>query len=260
MSKPYLFTMTLVLLGLVRSSDGRADGLIRELPEDGHWARYRIDSKITVPAGKPAPIDNHPKSLKVAVVGTTKVDGVPCRWIEIGVQRKGDKALETELFKLLIPEEHLEPGKLPLSHIVKAWRRPRGPNVPGPVQIEAPKQDMNLQNNRMYLHGLIDGIKAIGGITAKNEMTQNLDATVVDCGLGKVKCEGVKRTVVLSSDKATLDVTETIYFHRDAPFGVVQARTNGTTKQDGNVADTRDLTLTLTKHGRNGKTALPDAN
>jgi hypothetical protein len=229
--------------------------LIQRLPDDGRWASFRIDSKVKA-SGNTQPIDNSPETIKVAVVGSAEEEGVRCRWIEMTIGREGDKPADMEILKLLIPEEHLGKGKLPLAHIVRAWRQSRG--APAPKPLDDPARDTNLQNYRLYLHGVIDGIKALG-VKATNESTKDLGAAVIECGLGKVPCKGTKRSAVLSRGEMTIDADETVYLHPDAPFGAARFTCEFTTKRGNETVETRTLTVTLAEHGRNAMTALPDA-
>ena len=104
------------------------EGLLYQLPKDGHWVRFEIDDTITGPDGTEFPVVG---TLTMSSVGTTKVDGQKCRWIEIAVEAKQSGKPFSHVDKLLIPEKHLGKGKEPLKHVAKAWRKSTGgPDCP----------------------------------------------------------------------------------------------------------------------------------
>ena len=92
-----------------------AEGLLYQLPDDGQWVRFEMVQTSWKRAGKCI------GTLTVSSVGTEEIDGRKCRWVEIDYDTKGWVAPIKNVYKLLIPEEHLGKGKDPLKHVVKAW-------------------------------------------------------------------------------------------------------------------------------------------
>ena len=90
-----------------------AEGLLYELPDDGHWVRFEMDGKGTEPDGTEIAIVG---TLTMSSVGTTEIDGEKCRWIEIVADAKRAGEPFTDIDKLLIPEDQLAKGKEPLKN------------------------------------------------------------------------------------------------------------------------------------------------
>jgi len=228
-------------------------GLIYKVPEDGISALYRVEN-----SAKPAP-PSLPVGVKISCVGTTTIDGQSCRWIEIDLQRKGHKPTETEVLKLLIPEDKIGEGTEPLKHVIKAWRRPSGPNVPGPQAINDVKESLELQNLKLFLHEMYNGVKEMGEVTITNESITELEKVTVDCALGEVECHGVRKEATFTRNGMAQEVSYTVLLHDDAPFGVVSMEVTMTPKVEGNGAGKHTLKFVLKEIGKNEASVLPDS-
>jgi len=251
-----LHFLIILLMALSVCRTTFADGLLHSIPQDGGWARYRVELKDSaLPNAASRPI-----SIKVSVVGTAMIDGESCRWIEVDLQRKGQKLTETEVFKLLIPEKHLGEGDSvePFQHLVQVWLRQSGPNSPAPEQIKEFKNDSNVQNLRLFLQDVFNSIKKMDGVKVENESEQQLHKVMVDGPKGKVECDGVKKSGKFSRGEMRGDVEYTIYYHKDSPFGVAATNAKFTMKEGDKVVASHEVQLTLTEYGNDAVSAIPD--
>ncbi len=85
-----------------------ADGLLYQLPDDGNWVRYDWDGNGTKPDGTDTKVSG---SLTLSSVGKAEINGKECRWIEIAMEVQSEGYKVTDVYKLLIPVEHLRKGK-----------------------------------------------------------------------------------------------------------------------------------------------------
>jgi hypothetical protein len=198
----------------------RADGLITRLPADSTWALYTANETITDPdrpVKKPLTVTG---TLKIASVGSAKVNGEPCRWIELVLEanQPGAKGPQVAVFKALIPEKFLAIGQDPRPHWIKGWMKlgDQPPMALTPEQLAAPVWKLNL-----YVCGPL-------------QETKDLQEKEIDTALGKLTCKGVSGTLVVKDGSVSVkngqvDVKDlkyrlTAYFHPKAPFGVASLR------------------------------------
>ena len=222
--------VTAIVLALAVSA-ARADGLIHQLPADGHWVRF--DLKMVRQRGENERIGTG--TMQISSVGQVKENGEPCRWIEFKMNTKKGEREDRIVAKVLIPEKHLQRGATPIDHLVRGWIKlgdrdtqaltatQRGPL---PVFLGGPLKD-----------------------------AKKLEAEVVDGKLGKLKCAGVTGRTAFKEggDEATADVTTRL--NKKAPFGVVTC----SMKYMGGGGQSGTLDLTLADVGTDAKTELPDA-
>jgi len=118
-----LSLLTLAALAPVPTA-ARADGLIYKLPGDG--TRVVYDLKFTRhKSGSPGDKRMVTGTLSVAAVGTKKVDGADCRWIEFTMKMSFEGRERNVAYKLLLPKSDLGKGKYPLSNVKQAWTKQR---------------------------------------------------------------------------------------------------------------------------------------
>ena len=78
-----------IVVGLhLLPSTARSEGLIRKLPEDGVWARFEVEGRISHGTEASQRFDST-GSLTISSVGREVVKGEPCRWIEAKSQGPG---------------------------------------------------------------------------------------------------------------------------------------------------------------------------
>lgn len=223
---------------------GLADGLLYQLPKDGAWVRFDIDSKGTENDGSEVALVG---ALTMSSVGTTEVDGVQCRWIEIAVEGRRNGEPLAGIYKLLIPEQYLAKGKAPLKHVLNLWQKHLNVADGRPTQIEdlRGRGARYLRPLRQFLHGPFE--------TAKK-----LDKVSIDGKLGKLACEGVVASERSEKGGVTLDSTYRIRLHSKAPFGVVTWQAELKLARDGQVFGTMTMTMKLIDFGTNAESAIPD--
>ncbi len=238
-------TAFVVLCGLLPTAV-LADGLIYQLPADGTWARFDLDTKGTGPGGKESTLIG---SLTLSSVGTAEVDGEACRWIEIGAEGKLDDQTFTDIKKLLIPEKHLGNGKDPLEHLLKVWVK-QSTVADGTLrQIEDLKGTgaRQLARLRLFLPGPF-------------KTSEKLDKVAVESKLEKLEYEGL--TAHEKTDhpgNLSLDSTYIIRLHPTAPFGVVTYENTTKVERGGQSEGTVTMKLKLVDFGKDAKSALPDS-
>ena len=128
----------------------RADGMVFQLPEDGHWVRFDIAETGSGPHEDGGQSVTMKGTLTISSVGATDVQGERCRWIEIVLEARRDGQSFTEVGKLLVPERHVGRDQRPLEHFVEAWHKHSmlndgaAPNQgPRPFDRRAPERPAN---------------------------------------------------------------------------------------------------------------------
>jgi hypothetical protein len=228
------------------ASPARADGLLYQLPKDGTWATYDID--VVYKGNLPAPVAEATikGTVRMASVGRTTEDKLPCRWIELRLEMEmsaGGRAAKKvdAICKLLIPEKFLAKGQSPLDHVVRAWKQ---------VDKGAPKQwkkpnDIEEGPVPLFLSNPWKDVKQLDKIEVKSK-------------LGKLVCEGVAGTLELKA-KASKDMKCKFENRMNAksPFGVVASHWMIEPPDVENVV--MEWNMKLADLGENAKSELPDA-
>jgi hypothetical protein len=223
-----------VLLGcLFVTGSVRADGLIYRLPEDGTFVTYSIDGKFRR-EGTDNPLSI---TLTLASVGKAEENGQPCRWIEVVMVASQGKTV----YKLLVPEKHLKKGENPLAHVIRTWVK-RGDNAVESV-VEPERAP--------FLPGFLGGPLADPKPLEKQ--------TIDNAKLGKVECDGIVGTRRLQREQLVIESKFELRLSDKSPFGVVSGDVEFAAKRNGEEAFSGNYTLTLTDHGRDAKSELPDA-
>lgn len=195
-----LFSLPIIAL---LSSVASAEGLLYQLPDDGHWVRFEmIVSKWKTPAKSVG-------KLTLSSVGTEQIDGRKCRWIEIDFDTNWRAQPNKYVCKLLIPEEHLGTGKDPLKHLLKACVKK---NDAAPLEGED-------------LHDLLGPVQHnfVGYLLHGPFKTEEkLEATDIDSHFGKLNCHGIRAIDgTLTPDGLLNGSVYVIRLHDKSPFGVV---------------------------------------
>lgn len=236
-------------LGLALASTAAADGFIQRPAPDGTWARFEGVRVTSKPVGGETTL---PETVVIRFVGTTEVDGEPCRWIEIStelMQENGRKF--TEIQKLLIPVKYLTGNDDPLEHVKKAWRW--NSVVPKENALTELKLD-DVRTWRIlrtwvrpYLREPLAG--------------DRIEPATIECKLGEVECAGKAAT-----DRWVEPVTGLVYeskfllrLHPDSPLGVAAWEHEVKVSKDEPFGTTTTR-LHLAEFGKDAKSVIPDAN
>jgi len=233
-------TLTVLLLANIAF----AEGMLYQLPDDGHWVRYELNG---IGSGIDGEVSTITGTLTMSCVGISEVDGKKCRWIEIAEDCKRAGEPYQLVHKLLIPEEYLAKGEEPLKHIVRAWRKhsQHGDN-PQAIDLNG-KEASSLQTLDYILHG---------PYKSQNE----LEAVQVECKLGALKCEGISAFEKTDLGGVTYESSFVIRLHDKAPFGVVTVEGERKVQREGKFLGKMTMSLKLVDCGEEAKSALPDSN
>jgi hypothetical protein len=215
--RPLISCSLAVALGLITTT-GRAEGLLRRLPDDGTWVRYvtqsNRDGESHVEEG----------SLTISSVGRVTEGNDTFRWIEYKLVTGG----RTILMKFLVPEKQCKTDGRPLQQALRCWNK-YGAEV---SQVNLPLGGEPLVFLSHYLPGPLND-------------TRKFDKKVVESGLGALECETLRgRMTALEKFRFTY----TLRLHKNAPFGVVSCRS---------VQGPRTTTLKLVEIGKDAESALP---
>lgn len=222
-----------------------ADGLIYQLPDDGHWVQFEMDGKGTEPGGTAVTMTG---TLTMKSVGTVKIDGQEHRWIEIVIEAKRDQGEFAAVEKLLIPEENLAEGKDPLKHVFKAWtQHSQSGNTPREVQDLDGVNSRYLQRLRPMLH-------------APFEEADELEAVRIESHLGELSCKGIRTSEKIEQEiGVNYHWQYLIRLHEKAPFGVVTWESETSVELNGELAGTMTTKMKLVDSGTDAKSAIPSA-
>jgi hypothetical protein len=196
------------------------------LPEDGTWLRFegtyaQVEIRPDTAAGK---IEIQPWNEHVTIksVGSEVAEyhgeEVPCRWIEIKIERGRvkDGKIDTgltglEIYKVLIPEsavisDNVDDQGVPVSFLplVKGFRKV-GKGEPKPLTEPA------LQ---LYPLGIL-----VGYYRELSVVAENVDA---DVGIGPVKAKQLKGDITIERPNSRTIQDSTIWKSSDIAFGVAR--------------------------------------
>lgn len=227
-----------------------AGGIIARAAPDGAWARFEGTRTNTKPTGEETA---GPETVTISFVGTTQIDGESCRWIEIATELTQDNGKKfTEVQKLLIPQKHLTGTDDPLEHVKKAWR------WNSVVPRERALTELNRDEVRTW-RILRTWVRPYLREPLADEA--RVEAGRIECMFGEVDCVGLAGTE-RGVEPLTGIVTESKFLlrlHPDAPFGVAAWEHELKLSKDEPFGTTTTR-LRLVKVGKDGKSALPDAN
>jgi hypothetical protein len=152
--------------------------------------------------------------------------------------------MQSLIFKMLIPEEHLKRGGDPAAHIVRGWVQSYDKRI-APLKDLA---DFEKGPIEMLLPGpLQDG--------------KTLDSKVIDCKAGKLNCTGLRGTTTSKSEAGMqFKAAHEIRLHDMSPFGVAAWDLKLEVDDQVKARMTIRMTMTLNESGTNAKSELPDHN
>ena len=238
-----LLCCSLAMLALL-PTNAVAEGLLYQLPVDGVWARFEMVQTHWKTSG------NSIGTLTVSSVGTEEIDGRKCRWIEIDYDTKGWRSPIRNVYKLLIPEEHLGKGGEPLKHVVKAWYKDGKGNPTENKNLYVLVGAARYKLLDSFFHG------PFGSAT-------ELEAAAIESQLGKLDCKGIAVNETTRLEEELLDgAIYSIRLHEKAPFGVVlwERKLHWVLRtRDGPIQGWETTKLKLAATGIDAKSAMPEA-
>jgi hypothetical protein len=241
------------------SGSAYGDGLIFQLPTDGTWVRYAMETEGEV-------ISKELPKMDLAMTGTLTVSSIgevtrsqqKCRWIELKGETKAKNAYPKLVLKMLIPEDRLKKGDDPLSHCVLTFFDPK------PVDAKGIKSYIDEGFNRVQYE--IDRFRDVFPPPLEN--SKSFPREIIETPAGKFEdCEIVVGTFdydgpLLGDGRSVFKATYRIAVHPKAPFGVVRMQCEMEGREihgefSGSFKGKK--TLTLTEIGKNAVSDLPEA-
>jgi hypothetical protein len=255
-----------VVFGGSSQSGVRADGLIYRLPQDGSWVRYDLSMEGTQDLKWPV---KSVGTLMLSSVGRQRIEGQPCRWIElrldVGAEVKlPDRQVKAQqrhiILKMLIPEEYLTAGADPLAHVRRLYYKD-GDRKPELIEDEKWKQYE------------IDRFRPLFPKPPAGKIADDHRAfEALDTKIGRLDCE--KLTFESSYDgplargargRWIWQGEHQVWLSEEVPFGVAGLMLKSQSKEwngeDGPIPDATSETtkrLTISEVGRGKKSDLPD--
>ncbi|HEX4608763.1 MAG TPA: hypothetical protein VH092_11220 [Urbifossiella sp.] len=219
-----------VVLALGLAAPGRADGLVRQVPKAGAWARFYCTEEFDDGVKRD-------RYVTLSCVGGEKAGGEPSLWIELKYQT--GPARPGAVWKFLIPEKHLGPGGDPLAHAVKAWFRGADADAAPEARPVAP----NLP--RLYLV-LPPDLGAVKRVREEQHF---------DWQKGRLTSETVLEAARHAHPAETVRTRYRLAVHDGVPFGVAGARV----EIDSTLGYKGTVRYWLTDMGAGATSDLPDA-
>lgn len=231
-----------VLLGVVVfgwAAPVLADGLVRQLPEDGTWAEYELQASLNNQA---APVAAG--TLRVSSVGRANVDGAWCRWIEFQFRVKPADQDQTIsiVYKCQLPEDSLKAGAVPADKLVKGWMK---------LPQQETKEFRGVNQPEVAVLALL--------LSGPPEEPKMLEALPLAGPLGNIEATGVSGEVPFTALPTPVKVPMETRIHEKAPFGVVLAKMTVPIVNDGKEVARVTLDLKISGLGKDATSALPDA-
>jgi len=254
---------TVILLLTLVPSFADCEGIIFQLPPDGHWASYTIDNTLFSPDGTQ---HKYPAKMILRSVGREMVGEIPCRWIEIETSGEYLGVPAHSIEKVLIAEHALQSGQEPLKEAYRYIHY-----YPNNNQFRSEKdrkrlqyrsiddrkklQDLFQDEDRNQEHGLD---RIFHG--AYEDVKRITTPQIVLSKLGERECEGILANVTEEQGNRTTQYKNVFRIHPDSPFGVVQWETLCSSKSDGKTVMKFHQVMLLSDYGTNAKSAIPEQN
>jgi hypothetical protein len=220
------------------------DGLIYQLPPDGHWASFKVDGRGKTADGSDVTMQG---TLKLSSVGKVDMNGESYRWIELELNVKHNGSAVYSADKLLIPEKHLVSGGSPLEHVARYWKKPT-------IKSTAKERNLNGEGVKYalallspYLHGPFDDV-------------QRSSAIKIETALGELECPGLSaRDTIELPGGVIMKKRYWIRGHRRAPFGVVAWAEEEIIERNKEHSSSMTRKLILESLGTDAVSVMPDA-
>jgi hypothetical protein len=180
--------------------------------------------------------------MSMSSVGKETIDGGACRWIEFQMVANQDGRPRVALFKLLIPEKQLTAGNSPASHVKKMWFQQGDRRA---------REITDLSDPQAFL------LPAF--LAGPFEDAKKLDTKTINCGLGKLECEGVTGVTEFQQRSGEFEVTFTNHLNDKAPFGVVTSEMNVKESRKGRQISSGTWTFSAIEVGKDAVAAISNA-
>ncbi len=196
-----------------------ADGLLQQLPSDGTAVKYKLSQTGMAHIFESGKVDSEPQKIsmkgdghiQLAVVGSTVIAGMNCRWIEIERDTNiGDRRIYA-FTKLLVPEEDIKSPGDPLHRALRIFHTGDDKATPELVKSERHRQAI--------LAGLYEIIPRTPN--AENRVNTPLREQEIELGTGMHSCAG--RVFDSSADRYSQNGP-----HREQSYFVFRVFTHAT--------------------------------
>jgi len=229
-----------------------------ELPKDGAWARYYVQSKG--PDGT-----EHTFHTTIRFVGTVVEKGKRCRWVEWteAVPADGDdgkKTIRKSVLKFLFTEKSLRESSQPLPEFIRGWSGEEG-KPPSPLETtQRNRETTNISGtNLVFLPGVLKTTKA-----TRNPRTVDYQQGQLRLKTGR---SGTYEAVYHPSTVPLVFTWKTDYelwLHKDVPLGMASTRMKMVfirkdAKGKKTVRDLATIEWWVEAWGTDAKSAFPDA-
>ena len=218
--------ITCILGNLACGQLAWGQAVVSQLPEDGAWVRFegtyaQVEIRPETASGK-VEIDPWIEHVTIKSVGTETGtflgQEVPCRWIEIKIERgrERDGKIDTgltglEIYKVLVPEvavmsENVDSEGVPNSFLplVKGFRKV-GKAPPKPL-VEPALQ--------LYPLGIL-----VGYYRELQVVANDVDAEV---GIGAIKAKQLQGEIKIERPESRTVQLSTVWKSTEVPFGVAR--------------------------------------
>ena len=242
-----LLTSMIAVLAMSLCSGAAEKTPSAKLPADGAWVRYYVQAfdfngRETI------------SRMTIKLVGTQKVKGEVCRWLEFQDSVPGNAKLRG-VTKFLIPEKDLLKSRNPLAHVVRAWEKtPTGARnmLKGITHIEY--LDIFHGAALVFLPGPMAHAKTVAKRKSIDYQHGRLEMTKSFTGVHKVSYRSIFSPTIFS-----FHTDYTIWRHPKLAFGFAAA-TMKLTRFNSEVKARRytwSIKYTVEAWGTDAKTALP---
>ena len=229
-----------------------AQSYMTKIPVDGSWAKYTERHELDRDTDK---AESWELEVTIRCVGTSYDEMETLRWIEIEfVDRSDTGRYQRKVYKMLIPEEHLGPGKDPVGNIRKMWYcHENRPGVLNPGELK-PSDNYSLQSELRHF------------LTPPLKDKKRLPKKQVSIGESELDCSGTSGSLKMKYNEKGDSVgfyTISTYSNDSSPFGLVYSVTDIVCvsfrhKREGDVSYKSRVTRTLVESGKNAESVLPD--
>jgi hypothetical protein len=246
-----------------------ADGLIFQLPPDGTWARFIVQTEgkfgaVATPLKGGLKMPELPEqkvaftsTFTISCVGAVERNQQKCRWIELKAETKAEKIHPLLLLKMLIPEEYLKRGEDPLSHSVVTFFNPKeldkAPLVESFIDEGFNRIQYEIERFRPNFPKPLENPKIVKGETVKTEAGVFENCEVIS---GTESFDGA----LIGDGRWVYKHNYRIVVHPQAPFGVVALESEGEGREIRNNFIgyvTGKTKLQLTQTGKGAVSDLP---
>jgi hypothetical protein len=237
----------------------------KSLPADGSWVRYVVSHESTSHPyrGRKAKSDANVETVKVkrwsekitlSFVGQTVENGVPCRWVEIRIERSDQQADKPCGYKMLLKEEGLLSDKHPLAekNVLRVWQQmPDG-------TVSRRDDSLGYSDLFSWTPGAVRHLKPAGETREIDFATCHLSSATAYSGMTTTNAH-----VALGVIRIHLEEQMTVWLHPDLPAGFAGMRMeeNSTARFMTHPATLHHVAeYVLEDAGTDAQTSMPEHN